>query len=104
MLERVKRPPVSSDWSYKVKQVSDSVSLVTLFAEGKKIGLLYNIGNEARAEEKARLIIAAPKMYTLLSKLLYRSELDDWAIDEIEQLFAKIDGGGQDVELQDKAD
>ena len=101
MPERLKL--MSSEWSYKVKQVSDSVSLVTLFAEGKKIGLLYNIGNEARAEEKARLIIAAPKMYTILSKLLYHSELDNWAIDEIEQLFAEIDGGSN-VELQDKAD
>ena len=93
-----------SDWSYKLKQVSDSVSLVTLFAEGKKIGLLYNIGSEARAEEKARLIVAAPKMYTLLSKVLYHSELDNWAVDEIEQLLAEIDGGEQDVELQTQGD
>ena len=90
-------------WSYKVKLGRDGINIISLFADGKKIGLLYDIGS--RAEENARLITAAPSMYTLLSKLLYHSELDDWAIDEIEQLFAEIDGGGaQDVELQSKSD
>ena len=93
---------MSSAWSYKVKQIAENVSLIYLFADEEKIGLLYGIGDgeEERAEEKARLIVAAPAMYTLLSKLLYHSELDAWAVDEIEQLFVKIDGGVQDVELQ----
>ena len=95
-----------SGWSYKVRQITDNVSLIYLFADGEKIGLLYGIGDgeEKRAEEKARLIIAAPAMYTLLSKLLYHCELDVFAVDEIEQLFADIDGGAQDVELQSKSD
>ena len=97
---------MSSGWSYKIRQIAKNVSLVNLYEDGEKIGLLYGIGDgeEKRAEEKARLIVAAPSMYTLLSKLLYHSELDAWAVDEIEQLFAKIDGCEQDVELQSKSD
>ena len=97
---------MSSAWSYKVRQIADNVSLISLYEDREKIGLLYGIGDgeEERAEEKARLIVAAPSMYTLLSKLLYHSELDAWAVDEIEQLFAKIDGCEQDVELQSKSD
>ncbi len=82
---------MSSAWSYKVRQIAENVSLIYLFAGGEKIGLLYDIGSNTGAEEKARLIIAAPSMYTLLSKLLYHCELDDWAVDEIEQLFGEID-------------
>ena len=71
------------------------MSLVNLYEDEEKIGLLYGIGDgeEKRAEEKARLITAAPSMYTLLSKLLYHCELDAWAIDEIAQLLAEVDGG-----------
>ena len=102
MPEKAKRLPMPSEWSYKVRQIADSFSLISLYEGKEKIGLLY--GAEARAEEKARLIVAAPKMYTLLSKLLYQSELDCWAVDEIKQLFAKIEGGEQDVELQTQGD
>ena len=84
-----------SGWSYKVKLCRDGISIISLFANGEKFGLLYDIGSNARAEEKARLITAAPSMYTLLSKLLYHSELDAWAVDEIEQLFTEINYGGR---------
>lgn len=80
-----------SSWSYKVKLCRDGINIISLFTDGKKIGLLYDIGSNTRAEDNARLITAAPSMYTLLSKLLYHSELEDWAVNEIEQLFGEID-------------
>ncbi len=42
--------------------------------------------------DTALLIAAAPEMYTLLSKLLYHGNLEEWAVDEIEKLIARIDG------------
>ena len=52
----------------------------------------------------ARLITAAPKMYSLLSKLWLAGMLDSFMIDEAEQLLAEIDGGEGDVELQSQSD
>ncbi len=81
---------MSSTWSYKVKAINKSIDLL---ADGEKIGTLFGAGKGS--EDNARLIAAAPSMYTLLSKLLYHCELEGWAVDEIEQLFTEINYGGR---------
>lgn len=75
-------------WSYRVKAINKSIDLL---ADGEKIGTLFGAGK--RSEANARLIAAAPSMYTLLSKLLYHDEIDEWAVDEIEKLIARINYG-----------
>ena len=48
-------------WSYKIKQINNSISLMD---GNRKIGTLY--GTDNSAEKKAKLITAVPEMRKLL--------------------------------------
>ena len=59
---------MSNHWSYEAKRPQGGIILISLLANGEKIGLLY--GLDKTIEEYARLIIAAPELYELVKEEL----------------------------------
>ena len=93
---------MSNHWSYEAKRPQGGIILISLLANGEKIGLLY--GLDKTIEEYARLIIAAPDMYRLMKSVVdfdytaFKFDTNGNLIftrekyDEFRDLLVRIDG------------